>query len=96
MNNKNRCFTVFVCILVTLCVLLVAGTKRTSPKKHAKQILSATGVKGGLVVHVNCGDGRMAEYKLKSPPVWDGMAAANGQLYISTQDGSVLCMGRKP
>jgi len=59
MNKKNRCFTVFVCILAVLCVLPVAGTKRTSPKKQAKQILSATGVKGGLVVHVNCGDGRL-------------------------------------
>ena len=34
---------------------------------------------------------RLAEYKLASPAVWDGMAAAHGKLFVSTADGSVLC-----
>jgi outer membrane protein assembly factor BamB len=34
----------------------------------------------------------LAEYDLPAPPVWDGMAATDGRLFISTSDGSVLCM----
>jgi len=52
------------------------------------------GHKGGLLWAVSAADGDgIAEYKLQSPPVWDGMAAANDRLYISTADGAMLCMG---
>jgi len=41
-------------------------------------------------------DGReLAKYKLNSSPVFDGMAAAHGRLYIATEDGSVLCLAEK-
>ena len=36
-----------------------------------------------------------AKYSLQSLPVWDGIVAANGQLYIATQDGTVTCMEPK-
>ena len=37
-------------------------------------------------------DGKtLAEYKLDSKPVWDGMIAAHGKLYLSMADGSVIC-----
>ncbi len=53
--------------------------------------------KGAGVLHViSATDGATAgKYKLDSPAVWDGMAAANGRLYISTTDGKVVCMGDK-
>jgi hypothetical protein len=35
-----------------------------------------------------------SELKLKSPPVWDGMAVAQGRLFVSTVDGKVLCFGK--
>ena len=35
---------------------------------------------------------QLAEYKLDTPPVWDGMAIADGKLYIAGMDGSVVCM----
>jgi hypothetical protein len=35
---------------------------------------------------------RVQELKLRSMPVWDGMAAAGGRLYVATVDGRVLCM----
>lgn len=42
------------------------------------------------------GDGkRLAEYKLPASPVWGGMATAGGQLFISTRDGDIVCMGRR-
>ncbi len=56
---------------------------------------SFEGRKGALMWAVNKSDGKkMAEYKLDSAPVFDGMSAANGRLYISTQDGRLLCMGK--
>ena len=36
-----------------------------------------------------------SEVKLDSPPVWDGMAIAQGRLYVATVDGKVACYGRK-
>ena len=33
----------------------------------------------------------LKELDLDSPPVWDGLAAANGRLYLSTMDGKVSC-----
>jgi len=48
----------------------------------------------GILYAVSAEDGKkLAEYKLESPPVFDGMIAANGRLYISTRDGRLLCMG---
>jgi len=48
---------------------------------------------GALLWAVSAADGKkLAEYKLDSPPVFDGMTAANERLYISTRDGRLLCM----
>jgi len=47
---------------------------------------------GGSVWVVSAADGsKVAEHKLDTPVVWDGMAAANGALFLSLQDGSVRC-----
>jgi hypothetical protein len=35
----------------------------------------------------------MAEHRLEAPPVFDGLIAANGQLYLSLINGTVLRMG---
>jgi len=54
------------------------------------------GRKGGILAAFAAGDGkRLAEYKMLAPPVWDGMAAAGGRLFISTSDGCVVCMGKR-
>jgi hypothetical protein len=58
---------------------------------------SFEGRKGALMWAVNKADGKkLAEYKLESPPVFDGMAAANGRLYVSMKNGSILCLGPAP
>ena len=36
---------------------------------------------------------KLAEHKLEAPPVWDGLAAAGGRLFISLKNGSVVCLG---
>jgi len=55
---------------------------------------SFDGRKGALMWVVSKANGeKIAEYRLASPPVFDGMAAAGGRLYLSTLDGKVTCMG---
>ncbi len=49
-----------------------------------------------LLVAVSASDGtESARYALDCPPVFDGMAAAYGRLFISMMDGSLLCMARQ-
>ncbi|NOY82551.1 MAG: PQQ-binding-like beta-propeller repeat protein [Kiritimatiellaeota bacterium] len=48
--------------------------------------------KGGLLA-ISPADGRvLAEMLLPSTPVWDGMAAANGNLYLALTNGRVVCL----
>ena len=62
--------------------------------KHRQQVAALEGKKGGLLWTVSATDGqKLAEYKLDSPPTFDGMIAANGRLYLSLKNGTVLCMG---
>ena len=54
------------------------------------------GRRGGVLRAVSSADGKtQAEYALESPPVWNGMAAADEKLYLSLTDGSILCFGGK-
>ena len=53
------------------------------------------GRKGGVLAAFAAKDGKkLGEVKLASPPAWDGMAAARGRLYVSLQDGAVVCLGK--
>ncbi len=36
---------------------------------------------------------RRGEVALPAPPVFDGMAAARGRLFVSLKDGTVQCFG---
>lgn len=56
---------------------------------------SVDGKKGSLVWVVNKADGkRVTECKLESAPVFDGLIAARGTLYMATLDGKVICLGK--
>ena len=46
-------------VLLVLAGLCVADAPAESPAVQARRILGATGVRGGLVVHVGCGDGKL-------------------------------------
>ena len=51
------------------------------------------GRRGAVLVAVAAADGRkLAETKLDAPPVFDGLIAARGRLFVSQTDGSVLCL----
>jgi len=60
--------------------------------KLAEQAAAMDGARGALLLAVSAPDGKkLAAYRLDSAPVFDGMAAANGRLFLSTLDGKVLC-----
>ncbi len=55
---------------------------------------SLEGKKGGRLWAVSMADGsQKSEVDLTSPPVWDGMAVAQGRLYVASMDGTVRCFG---
>ena len=47
------------CVLWVSCVISSVLTQADEYAKEAKQILDATGVKGGLIVHIGCGNGKL-------------------------------------
>ncbi len=60
MKRKAKRFSIVCsCLLVVLCAFLAAKAQRTEEQQLAEEILDATGVKGGLVAHIGCGDGRL-------------------------------------
>jgi len=51
--------------------------------------------KGGVLRVVSCKTGKtLGELKLDSPPVWDGLAAAEGKLLVSLTNGKIVCFGK--
>jgi hypothetical protein len=63
-------------------------------KKLAEQEAALEGKRGALLAAVSATDGgKLAAYRLDSAPVFDGLAAANGRLFLSTLDGKVICLG---
>ena len=53
------------------------------------------GRKGARLWAVDASSGKkLAEYELDSLPAFDGLIAAEGRLYLCTEDGRVICMGK--
>jgi outer membrane protein assembly factor BamB len=62
-------------------------------KKLAEQEAALEGKRGALLAAVSAADGKkLAAYHLDSAPIFDGLAAANGRLYLSTLDGKIICL----
>jgi len=62
-------------------------------KKRQEQLDAIDGKKGAILHAVSTADGKkLGEIELKSPPVWDGMAVANGRVFIVLKNGSVICL----
>ncbi|MCH7990144.1 MAG: PQQ-binding-like beta-propeller repeat protein, partial [Planctomycetes bacterium] len=70
-----------------------AGEKSLLLKNPAETLSAWQGKQGGVMWVLSAKDGkRLAQYKLDAPPVFDGMAATLGRLYMATTDGSVVCL----
>ena len=53
------------------------------------------GRKGGVLYAINPANGeRIWKYELPVPPVFNGMIAAAGRLYVAMQDGKIACFGQ--
>jgi outer membrane protein assembly factor BamB len=53
------------------------------------------GRKGGTLWVLSKKDGKKrADYKLETLPVWNGMAVADGKIFISLKNGTLTCMGK--
>jgi len=64
--------------------------------KIAEQDAAYEGKRGALLMAVSKSDGKeLLKVDLPVPPVWDGMIAAGGRLYVATKDGCLRCMGEK-
>jgi len=75
--------------------VFVAGTPVAFPSDDLAKAYE--GRMGGVLWAASASTGeKVTECKLSAPPVWDGMAVTNGQLFISLQDGRVMCLGDKP
>ncbi len=76
-------------------VLLQLDEKKTNEMLN-EQAAALQGKKGAILWAVQASDGnKLSEIRLESLPVFDGMAGAEGGLYIASQDGKVLCYARK-
>jgi hypothetical protein len=56
-----------------------------------RDTLFVAGSRGGLTA-VAVADGKAVARAALPPPVWDGMAAAEGRLFVSTRAGEVVCL----
>jgi outer membrane protein assembly factor BamB len=74
--------------------LYVAGTPVAFPRDD---LAAAYEGRMGGVLRVTSADSgkKLAEIKLDAPPSWDGMAVAQGRLFVVLQDGSLRCLGDK-
>ena len=74
--------------------LFAAGTPDVIDEKDYWAALD--GRKGAELWALSAADGtKLHSLRLEAPPVFDGMAAARGRIYLSTKDGRLLCLGKK-
>jgi outer membrane protein assembly factor BamB len=72
------------------------GTDDEINRQLKAQEAAWRGEMGALLWAVSPADGKkLAEYKLDALPVWDGLAVANGKLFISLKDGTVACWDKE-
>jgi len=76
-------------------VIFVAGEPMKFEEPTWENYVAAyNGKLGGELLAFSAADGsQLAEYKLPAAVVWDSIAVAKRQLYISLADGTVQCMG---
>ena len=74
--------------------LFVAGPPDVLEKEDP--LAAFEGRRGAVLCAASAVDGKkLHELKLDTPPVFDGLIAANGRLFISLKDGSVMSLGRE-
>jgi len=103
-NVWSRPSPIFVRALVLAdTTLFIAGPPEPDDTRRSEMTLEDAdkaeaaflGRQGASLYAVAAADGRqLAQYELESPPVFDGMIAAHGRLFVSLQNGSLVCYGK--
>jgi len=74
----------------------VFGANDDINRQMRRQEEAWQGKEGALLWVVSADTGKkLSQYKIPEIPVWDGMIAANGRLYLSLKNGTILCMGKR-
>ena len=74
--------------------LYISGPPDRGPNDGAFEAI--VGKKGSHFRVVSAADGAtLWEFKSKRVPVFDGLIAAGGRLYMSMTDGTLMCLGAK-
>ena len=59
MFKTRWCIFLIVMLLRLLCIQPDSKTNGFDEMEQAAEILKATGVQRGLIIHINCGDGKL-------------------------------------
>lgn len=74
--------------------IFVAGPPDVADPEDPWSVIG--GKKGGLLGAYTAEDGKsLGEIKLAAPPIFEGLTAAHEKLFISMQNGKVVCLGGK-
>jgi hypothetical protein len=74
--------------------LYLAGPPDLEPGQEAADAMR--GLKGARLWVVSTSDGtKLSEIEMERAPVFDGLIAAFGRLYMVARDGTIMCLGSK-
>ena len=74
--------------------LYLAGAPDLAPDEGAYEAM--IGKRGALFRVVSRADGStLAEFEMNEAPIFDGLIAAGGKLYMTTMEGTLVCFGGK-
>jgi hypothetical protein len=80
-------------MVLTGDALFVAGPPAVRNENTEDALRRWQGDQGGILWALSRETGsKLAEFELSAPPVFDGMAAAGGRLYVALTDGSIVCL----
>ena len=66
------------------------------PADATQSVLAFLGQRGVMLLAASATDGKtLAQYQLPALPVYDGLAAADGKLYLALEDDTLLCLGAR-
>ncbi len=64
------------------------------PERALRSIPTFEGKRGTMLMVASAEDGKtLGQYKLDALPVYDGLVAAQGRLFVSLKNGTLLCLG---
>ena len=76
--------------------LFIAGPPAVRNDTSPEALANWQGRNGGVLWCLSAAEGKkLSELKLPSPPVYEGMAAAGGNLYLSLCDGTIVCLKKE-